>query len=168
MEYSFIKAENNEHYQCIADMALELFPQVYAAWVDMEMILYFVDQFQSFEAIKEQAATDFEYYLIVSEADERSVGYLGLQFLPHEMKLSKLYLMPDGQGKGLGDRSMEMTFDRFYAKGYKRMSLFVNENNDRAINFYKKHGFYIEDTVVQSFDNGHSVVDHLMVFVVTG
>lgn len=165
-KYYLLPATQHAHFQSIADMALELFPKVYGPWVDMEMVLYFVDRFQSYQAIVDQAATDFEYYLIMEEGVDAPLGYLGLQFLPDEMKLSKLYLMPSVQGKGLGDMAMQKTMERFHGKGFKRMSLFVNENNERAINFYKSHGFYIEDTVVQSFDNGHSVVDHLMAYTV--
>ena len=129
----------------------------------MEMVLYFVDRFQSYQAIVDQAATDFEYYLIMVEGSDVPLGYLRLQMLPDEMKLSKLYLMPNAQGKGLGDMAMDKVNERVADIGYKRISLFVNINNQRAISFYKKHGYFVEKTVVNSFDNGHSVDDHLMV-----
>lgn len=163
MDHFLLPASTNADHKLIADMALQLFPQVYGQWVDMEMVLYFVDRFQSYQAIVDQAATDFEYYLIMAEGEDTPLGYLGLQMLPNEMRLSKLYLMPNGQGKGLGDMAMEKVMERVNDLGYKRISLFVNVNNERAISFYKRHGYFIETTVVQSFDNGHSVNDHLMV-----
>jgi ribosomal protein S18 acetylase RimI-like enzyme len=54
----------------------------------------------------------------------------------HELSVKK-----DFWGKGLGDLLLKEVLKHFKERGLKTAALWVGEKNQRAIDFYKKHGF---------------------------
>lgn len=56
-------------------------------------------------------------------------------------EISTIYLLPEFWRKGLGRKLSNVIFDEAINKGFKQISLWVLESNDRAINFYKSLGF---------------------------
>jgi ribosomal protein S18 acetylase RimI-like enzyme len=58
-------------------------------------------------------------------------------------ELSKLYVLERFYGKGIGSGLLQKTELILTGKGYKELSLEVWLENNRAIAFYKKHGFEI-------------------------
>jgi GNAT superfamily N-acetyltransferase len=80
-----------------------------------------VDRFQRSPAITRQIATGYEYYL-VTEAGQ-AVGYFAIVPDPEEGSafLSKIYVLPERQGKGFGRRIMAFTEDRMPSPGVRSL-----------------------------------------------
>lgn len=60
---------------------------------------------------------------------------------PDTAEIDQFYMAPSVIGKGLGSRLMEFVLKELSEKGFKQVILFVMEGNERAVHFYKRHGF---------------------------
>ena len=87
-------------------------------------------------AIQEQIDNGFEYYLMYDK--NTAIGYLGLQIdkMPFKMVLSKLYILKDKRGKGFGSQAIELILNRAAELGITQISLTVNRQNQKTIQFY--------------------------------
>ena len=56
------------------------------------------------------------------------------------VELSKFYVMPQGHGTGAASTLMAATLDAAGATGASSVWLGVNQQNERALRFYAKHG----------------------------
>ncbi|MBC8112017.1 MAG: GNAT family N-acetyltransferase [Verrucomicrobia bacterium] len=69
-------------------------------------------------------------------------------------KISKFYVRPDAQGKGIGKKLMNDLIARAKAEKFKKILLNVNRFNEKAIFFYEKCNFvklYQEDIAVGKY-----------------
>ncbi len=62
-------------------------------------------------------------------------------------ELSKLYVLARFYGQGIGLILLQEAEKEIWKKGFKEVNLEVWTNNDRAIGFYKKHGYQSIGTV---------------------
>jgi putative acetyltransferase len=77
----------------------------------------------------------FEVYCAFDQTN-RMIGILGVS----ERKLEMLFIMPDQIGKGVGRQLMEFVLKELHVD-----KVDVNEDNLKAIDFYKKFGFKVYD-----------------------
>lgn len=87
-----------------------------------------------------EANPNLVIYDVVKNLQGQIVGFLHVTRGVRQVKLEGLYLMEEARGTGVSDQLMERAL-RF--AGDQVMDLEVVEYNERAINFYKKHGFAI-------------------------
>ena len=67
-------------------------------------------------------------------------------------EIVSIYLLPEYMGKGYGKQLFQAVMDQLLGQGYKKLYLWVLEENERAIRFYKSFGFkasgiYLEDHI---------------------
>ncbi len=80
---------------------------------------------------------------LVIELEDKMAGFLiaeldsGLDFA----YLTQLFVVPDQQGQGIGKMLIEAYLDKCKEAGVAKVYLFVQENNEKAIEFYNKQGF---------------------------
>lgn len=72
-----IKANSIANFQKIEVLAYEIIPEFYADLIPHDHNIFFVEKFQTVDAIKEQIRTGSEYYLIQNK-DILTIGYFGL------------------------------------------------------------------------------------------
>jgi RimJ/RimL family protein N-acetyltransferase len=65
----------------------------------------------------------------------------------HVAYLGSLAVRPDVHGSGVAEEMMNDAIANLHAEGAKRVELFVEVDNPRAIRFYQKMGFAIEGTL---------------------
>lgn len=83
-------------------------------------------------------------------ADEKLAGYLKLNEFkaqtdindPQSLEIERIYVAKEFQGKGLGNALMHKAIDIAITKTKSYIWLGVWENNENALSFYKKNGFY--------------------------
>jgi putative acetyltransferase len=89
---------------------------------------------KDFQSIKELVETidfnSFEVYCLVQNSEV--AGFLGVA----EQKVEMLFLSPGQIGKGFGKKLMD-----FAITDLKANKVDVNEQNTKAVEFYKKFGF---------------------------
>ncbi len=81
---------------------------------------------------------------------------------PGVMKLYKLYLLPEMQGRGLGSSLLQHVEGEVRAGGARRLVLSVNKRNARAIKAYQRNGFVIVESVVTDIGGGFFMDDYVM------
>ena len=87
-------------------------------------------------------------HIIIAREGGRNAGYTMASMEGKVGEIASIYVEPDFRGTGLADRLMEMTVEWLRAQGAKRLELAVTYGNERAFNFYSRHGFYPRTTVL--------------------
>lgn len=98
----------------------------------------------------------------VAELPHRMVGYARLSFNRGENNLyvTSLYLLPEFEGKGIGNRLLNIAEEYAEEKGLDRLWIGVMVENRQALLFYRKAGFrFIRE---EPFHMGKTTVSHLI------
>ena len=74
------------------------------------------------------------------ELNNEYIGFICILDLGAELEIIDVFVMPEYQGNGYGDKLLKYILDNYKNRNY---FLEVNVNNERAINLYKKNGFEI-------------------------
>jgi diamine N-acetyltransferase len=84
----------------------------------------------------------------VADSEDVVVGYMALQQTPHSavqarnpLQLWQLYVIPAFQGSGVAAQLIVAALAHARGRKHDVIWLGVSEHNDRAIAFYRKHGF---------------------------
>ncbi len=80
---------------------------------------------------------------LVIELEDKMAGFL-IAELDSDLDfayLTQLFVLPDQQGQGLGKMLIEAYLEKCKEAGVAKVYLFVQENNEKAVEFYKKQGF---------------------------
>ena len=68
------------------------------------------------------------------------VGILSVEKTPDALKIFQLFILPEHQGMGIGSSVMEYLIEEA-AKLHVPLRLQIINRNDRALSFYRRHGF---------------------------
>lgn len=156
-----IRATSTHQLETLNKLAWEILMPFYEPNIPVDHIEYFLEHFLSVEAMQQNQQTNFRYWLLL--LDQVPVGFLALEFLPDLLMLSKLYILEQARGHGLGRMAMELTHKEAAAAGLPAVHLFVSEHNHEGIAIYKHYGYEVQVLETHCFPNGHSVRDWLMV-----
>jgi|GEM_PF-4087201 len=83
------------------------------------------------------------YYFKLAKIEDKVVGFVSGQKTNEEQELSGFYVARDQQGTGLASKLMDMIMSWFNAS--KTIVLFSAKDNIRAIKFYEKYGFKVDN-----------------------
>lgn len=104
------------------------------------------------------------YHLCLAEVNQAPVGYAVLSppDLPGEttaddIELKRIYLLHRFQKTGIGSALMIWSIEKAMELGKKRLILGVYAGNDKALNFYARHGFIQIGT--RKFQVGNQICD---------
>lgn len=134
-------------------------------FTEEELYALFHEMYQLPELEKLVARPDYRLYFILPEAGctlSETYGYLGCQFFPTHLKLDKIYLRAENQGKGLGRIAIRFVEKLARRKQMDRIILRVNVRNLPAISFYKSQGFEITSSETFTVTGGYIYEDHQM------
>ncbi|MHA2027764.1 MAG: N-acetyltransferase family protein [Candidatus Kariarchaeaceae archaeon] len=60
---------------------------------------------------------------------------------PNRMMISRIYLLPEYIGKGIGSKLLTKSEEWIQAKGFNKYYLYVHKDNKIGLNFYMRQGF---------------------------
>ena len=95
----------------------------------------------------EVSAFDLASTQIIQMADRR-IGYVTVESNADHMRLSKLYLTPAAQGKGIGAKVLATVRDAADKAGLP-LRLSVLTPNQRAVSFYLRQGLRVSETTAE-------------------
>jgi ribosomal protein S18 acetylase RimI-like enzyme len=112
-----------------------------------DMEAYLTENFS--EEKLEQELSDPLATFFIAELSSKPLGYAKLHMGPPDasvtgakpMELVRLYVLPEGIGRGIGARLMQECIETAAGRGLETLWLGVWEHNHRAIRFYQKWGF---------------------------
>lgn len=145
-----------EDAELVADLAERCWRPHYTPIIGGPQVDYMLAKFQTAASVLEQVNEGRDYQLI--EEDE-VLGYLATDLTDH-LFLSKLYILPEHQGRGTGRWAVEQL-----AQNHPKLEihLTVNKHNHGTIAFYERVGFVMGEAVVADIGNGFVMDDWKMI-----
>lgn len=160
-EVAFSAVTTPDQVSLVAELAGVIWREHYTPIIKKPQVDYMLEHFQSKTAISQQVAENLKYFLI--DKGTAAVGYLAIQKKDRELFLSKIYLLKEFRGMGMGKSAMEFIVERAREFGCDSIALTVNKNNDRSIMAYSKMGFEKQGARVIDIGGGFIMDDYLMV-----
>lgn len=111
------------------------------------------------DAINEWSHDDDEEDYIVFD-ENTPIGWLGVNGLLDENKKAYLKMavfLPDYQGQGFGSFAIQEVMCHLRHRGIQQLILYTDKDNYRAQACYKKCGFRIVESLVETMSNGKDV-----------
>ena len=147
--------------QLLASLANTIWREHYIPIIGKPQVDYMLEHFQSREAIAAQMKEGVRYFVL--EWDGKPAGYYAFEPREAEYFLSKIYVLKEYRGKGLGKAAMQDLRARARDAGIPRISLTVNKDNSASIAAYKRMGFRQDKPSVKDIGGGFIMDDYLMV-----
>jgi N-acetylglutamate synthase-like GNAT family acetyltransferase len=156
-----IRRATSSDFLTIQALAHQIWPTAYAEILSQKQLQYMLDLFYTPDALSLQQSNGQQFYLL--EVEGTTIGFAALEFdaKPRQAKLHKLYLQTALQNRGYGKFFMEFCMQQAKEAGQLQFNLNVNRFN-KAIQFYRKIGFEITDTVDIAIGNGYFMEDYIM------
>lgn len=159
-----ISVADNNQLALIRNIALATWPVAYKHIISQDQINYMLEMMYSLESLNNQYNQSGHTFFICFDAKEEAVGFAGCSTVYTDnksLKLHKLYVLPDYQGKGAGKLLLNEVIRFAKTKNAERIELQVNKKNP-AVDFYRKNGFAIYRELVLDIGNGYVMDDYLM------
>jgi GNAT superfamily N-acetyltransferase len=152
----------------VAALARETWVSHYTPIIGADQVAYMLEKFQSESAILEQLGSGYAYYLVME--DGAAAGYFALVPCAAEgrMMLSKIYILPSHQRRGLGRDVIAFALAECARRGLRTLWLTVNKRNAGSLAFYEGQGFRQESAVVSDIGGGFVMDDYVMARAVRG
>ncbi|MEZ4802416.1 MAG: GNAT family N-acetyltransferase [Gelidibacter sp.] len=153
---------SQEQISITEKLAHKIWNQHYVPIIGQAQVDYMIEKFQNADAFLKQINEGYCYYLI--SYDHSYCGYLALvsDTKNKKMMISKIYVDADYRGFGLGEKLMDFALKEAKKKEFKTLWLTVNKNNTNSIEWYKKRGFEIKESIQIDIGNGFIMDDYLM------
>lgn len=142
-----IRPAGSKDIPAIHQLSNKIWRATYTGILSAEQIDFMLNTMYSHESLQSQLNEGITF--IIVETEERPVAFASYSLSDHEQsiyKIHKLYILPEEQGKGIGTLLTNFVKEDVKMKGAKVLELNVNRNNP-SINFYKKYGFEVFETV---------------------
>ena len=151
-----------EDYESVLSMARVIWPHTYSKILSAEQLDFMFEMMYSKNAYNEQLSLNNHHYLLAKE-DNKFVGFASyeINYRPDTTKIHKLYVMPNTQGKGVGNVLVSKIEDGAREHGNNVVTLNVNRYNP-SVNFYLKTGFTKAGEEDINIGNGYLMEDYIM------
>ena len=142
----------------IRDMTLEDLPQ--AMEIENLCFLHPYKEKDLIYEIKENPVSNVWVieYSNASLGLKQIVGFVDYWVTFDSGTICQIAVHPDIQRSGVGSELMNEVKKDAFAKKVKTITLEVRESNEKAINFYKKHGFKISHKKEGYYSNGEDAI----------
>ena len=152
----------------LRELSINTFYETFAPMNTAEdMENYLATSFEEAKFRRELSDSNTEFFFVYS--GEELAGYMKLNEAPSQsdvndktsLEIERIYVLSKYQGEGLGALLMDKAISTARERSKEYIWLGVWEKNEKALAFYKKHGFY--KIGEHSFIIGSDVqTDHLM------
>ncbi len=157
----FIPAATPEDFKQIEQLADTIWRKHYIPIIGKGQVDYMLEKYQSAEAMQKQVSGGMYYYTVWF--NDLPVGYFAFEKRGRELFLSKIYLLKEYRGLGLGKASMAFISRSARDLDCQFITLTVNKYNDRSINAYKRMGFAVVEEAEVDIGGGFIMDDYKMV-----
>jgi diamine N-acetyltransferase len=149
------------HLSRIKALAEVVWKPTFSDILPQDRLDYLFDFMYHEDKLTQQLKDNQHHFYLLNDAT-RDVGYAQLVVKNPEVKLEKIYLLQDVQGKGYGLYLLNFLIGVAKQMGCKRMQLQVNRGNTKAVDFYKRFGFKIDRSEDFDVGGGHVMDDYVM------
>jgi ribosomal protein S18 acetylase RimI-like enzyme len=124
----------------ISEILTKTWDDTYKNILPPEVISHIKSNWHNKENLKKQLNSNSILFNMI-EIDDISIGIITVKIKNKDFHLSRLYILPEFQGKGIGKYAINHLIDNYEID---KITLDVEVSNQNAINFYKKLGFNID------------------------
>ena len=158
---------NSIHFKTCTQSDLPIIQQLaekiwrihYASIITTEQIDYMLSKMYSIESLQHQMKEGCHF--ILELMNEKPVGFTSIsEKNKGDFFIHKLYVDTTQHRIGLGKALLDEALSRY--EKWKTIRLTVNRQNYKAINFYFKNGFTIEEVADFEIGNGFVMNDFVM------
>lgn len=153
---------NKNQLPIIKDLAYAIWPSTYGEILSEAQLQYMLANFYSIENLENQMDRGQIFELLIE--DKKVVGFVAYEFNCNEtdlLKIHKIYLLRETQGKGFGKFMIDEVVK--IAKNNHQKGVFLNINKyNLAKLFYQKLGFKISKEEVIDIGNNYIMDDYVM------
>lgn len=160
-----IRSISSGEVELITDLAHRIWPHTFEKILSKEQIEYMLNWMYEPEILAQQIQSGHLFFAIEDEG--RAIGFMGVQPKypdANSMKIHKIYVLPEIQGKGVGRKLIERAIEESRKEGLEKLVLNVNRFN-KAVDFYKYLGFKITKEEDIEIGSGYLMEDFVMELV---
>lgn len=148
-----------EQLKEVADLAHQIWHQYYPDIIGIRQVDYMLNKFYHLDALIEQTKEGQEFYII--QNNSHNIGFVSVSKKEENgLFINKLYVKESDKNKGIGSYVIHWLIQKYSPHHLK---LTVNRQNIKAINFYFKNGFKIQEIADFDIGNGYVMNDFIMV-----
>ena len=163
-KFNIIPALTDTELKDISVLAEEIWHQHFTPIIGKDQVIYMVDKFQSYHAIKEQVEHEYEYFKIYN--GDIFAGYIGIREDEDSLFLSKLYLHESQRGHHLCTKAFQFLIDLCTERELSKIWLTCNRNNSHTLDVYHHLGFVTVREEKADIGNGFYMDDYILEFVI--
>lgn len=153
---------NKDQLLIVRDLAFAIWPATYGEILSKSQLDYMLANFYALANLENQMDAGQVFELVFE--DNNIIGFVSYEFNCKKtklLKIHKIYLLPETQGKGFG----KFLIDEIVriAKSNDQKGIFLNVNKyNKAKFFYDKVGFVVSKEEVIDIGNGYVMDDYVM------
>ena len=158
-----------KHYALLADLGSKTFYETFANDNTAEDMNAYLAKIYSIEKMQENLKNPAIKYFVAYD-ELKDAGYIKLihdvivdGLTGKVIELEKIYIRQELIGAGFGAALMKQAIEYAQLNNFKHLYLGVWQDNEKAINFYKKFGFKIFNT--RKFVLGKRVCDDYLMSI---
>ena len=152
-----------EDLPSIQHVLLTTWLDAYVSFIPEDDLRTYFDQHYSLHALEAMLhGAGFSGFLVEVDGITAAVIRNQFDFREQRFYVSSLYVLPEYQGRGLGNELMRVAEERALAYQVKEIWLGVMTENRPALEWYKRTGFQFVEEL--PFTMGHTTVSHLIGF----
>lgn len=153
---------NKDQLSIVSDLAYAIWPATYGEILSKAQLDYMLANFYAITNLENQMDAGQVFELIFE--DNNVIGFVSYEFNCKKtklLKIHKIYLIPETQGKGFGKFMIGKIVRIAKSNHQKGIYLNVNKHN-KAKFFYEKVGFVVSKEEVIDIGNGYVMDDYVM------
>ena len=153
---------NKDQLSIVSDLAYAIWPATYGEILSKAQLDYMLANFYAITNLENQMDAGQVFELVFE--DNNIIGFVSYEFNCKKtklLKIHKIYLLPEKQGKGFGKFMIDVIVR--IAKSNDQKGIFLNVNKyNKAKFFYEKVGFIVSKEEVIDIGNGYVMDDYVM------
>jgi ribosomal protein S18 acetylase RimI-like enzyme len=161
-----IKKAGEQHAEILSKIGGDTFYETFKPYNTESDIRQYISKAYAIDVIKQNLINPNIVYYLCYDADV-VIGYIKLihhatykGLTNHTIELEKIYVLASYFGSGAGKLLMDCAITHSKEAGFDTLFLGVWQENERAVNFYKKIGFEVFET--RQFQLGERLCDDYM------
>ncbi|OEJ98471.1 GNAT family N-acetyltransferase [Flavivirga aquatica] len=152
------KATSESDFETITRLADIIWREYYPSIISIAQIDYMLAKFNSSKAIKTQIEEGSIFYYMTY--NNKPVGYTAIKLEESFLFLSKLYILKNYRGKGIGKNTLNFINNKAKKYNSRAIKLKVNKYNTASIKAYEKLGFEKTKVMITDIGNGFIMDDY--------
>jgi ribosomal protein S18 acetylase RimI-like enzyme len=157
-----ISVATKSELEIVRNLAFQIWPNTYSSILSKEQLDYMLHTFYDLEYLENQIKEN-QIFLLVKK-DAKYLGFCSYEINYNsttKTKLHKIYVLPEGQGFGIGKILIKTVENIAQNNANTEVILNVNRYNN-ALGFYQKIGYHISETVDIEIGNNYLMEDFIM------